>query len=210
MSDAHTPSPLPPAPPSSFRGRGCARVALVGCGAVAALIVLILVAGGIWWSRNHDELQGSVGASAREGARFGLVRDEEGCFEEGKRRAAQATDITSQFGVGAFVRACLEYSRPTPGYCDNVPPPTSIGRSAAWQSQRCGDNVQCRTVSQVVQTYCHEGRPKRTAADTLLMDASGGPGAGAPTGGWSGRSDEGGPASADTGATAEAVNSSRF
>ncbi|HEX6909501.1 MAG TPA: hypothetical protein VF142_03880, partial [Longimicrobium sp.] len=160
MSDAHSSSPLPPAPPSSFKAGGCAKAGLIGCGALVVLFILLVVAGGIWWNQNRDEIQGGASAAAREGARFGLVRDEEACFAEGQRRAAEAADIAGQFGVGAFVRSCLEYSRPTPGYCDNVPPPTAIGRTAAWTSQRCGDSVECRTVSQVVQTYCHEGRPK--------------------------------------------------
>jgi hypothetical protein len=174
MSDANTSrSPLPPAPPSSFKAGGCLKAALIGCGALVALFIVLAVAGGIWWSRNSDEFEGGAQVAARDGARFGLVRDEAACFDEGKRRVAAATTIQATFGVGSFVRSCLEYSRPTAGFCDNVPPPTSIGRTAAWQSQRCGDDMNCRNVSQVQQTYCAEGRPKRTAADTLLMDSGG-------------------------------------
>lgn len=183
MSDANTPrSPLPPAPPSSFKAGGCLKAALIGCGALAVLIIVLMVAGGIWWSRNSDEFEGGAQVAARDGARFGLARDEAACFDEGKRRAAAATTIQATFGVGSFVRSCLEYSRPTAGFCDNVPPPTSIGRTSAWQSQRCGDDMICRNVSQVQQTYCTEGRPKRTAADTLLMDSGGAGGADNPPG----------------------------
>jgi hypothetical protein len=194
MSDANSSSPLPPAPPSSFKAGGCLKFALIGCGALITLGVLLSVAAGIWWSRNSDEFEGGAQVAAREGARFGLVRDEAACFEEGKRRAAAASTIQASFTVGAFVRGCLEFGRPTPGFCDNVPPPTSIGRTAAWQSQRCGEDMICRNVSQVVQTYCTEGRPKRPAADTLVTDsawdADGGP--------------PGGPPGADTGAAGTA------
>lgn len=181
MSDANTAySPLPPAPPSSFKSNGCLKFALIGCGGLVVLFIIAIVAGGMWFKSKEGEFAGST----REGVRFGLVRDEEACFQEAQRRAATATTIAGQVGVGQFMRGCLEYSKPTAGFCDNVPPPTSIGRTAAWTSQRCGDNAFCRTVIQVVQTYCVEGRPKRTAADTLLMDA--GEGGGAPPAGEAG------------------------
>lgn len=172
---APPPLPLPPPPPSSG-GRGCLKFALIGCGALVAVLVVILAAGGIWWNRNRGALEEGALTAAREGARFGMVRDEAACFDEGKRRATESTSFQGTFTVGAFVRACMEYSRPTPGFCDNVPPPTSIGRTAAWQSQRCGDNGVCRNVSQVQQAYCTDGRPKRTPADTLLMSADAPPG----------------------------------
>lgn len=173
MSDqnpAPPPLPLPPPPPSRTGGRGCLKFALIGCGALVVLFIIAVVALGFWWNRNGGGLQEGAMAASRDGARFGLVRDEAACFDEGKRRAAESTTFQGTFTVGAFVRACMEYSKPTPGYCDNVPPTTSIGRSAAWQAQRCGEDMICRNVSQVVQTYCNEGRPKRTAADTLLME----------------------------------------
>lgn len=195
-------SSLPPAPPASVRGGGCLKAGLIGCGVLIALLVVLVVAGGLWWNRNRGELVGGASAAARDGARFGLVRDEAACFEEGKRRAAEATDFQGTFAVGAFVRSCLEFSRPTPGYCDNVPPVSSIGRSVAWQAQRCGEDGICRNVSQVVQTYCNEGRPKRPAADTMLMDSV------------LGRHGTAGTGAADTGTvgsgTAEVADSSSF
>lgn len=163
------PLPLPPPPPSPPRGRGCLKFALIGCGALVALVVIAIAVGGIWWKRNGAGLQDQAMEASRDGARFGMVRDEQACFAEGRRRAAESTSFQGTFTVGAFVRACMEYSKPTPGFCDNVPPPTSIGRTAAWQAQRCGEDMLCRNVSQVQQAYCNDGRPKRTPADTLLM-----------------------------------------
>lgn len=176
MSDTDTSVPqLPPAPPSSFGGKGCLKAVLIGCGGLVALFIVLAIVAGILLSRNDDDGLGNQTA-ARDGARFGLVRDETACFEEAQRRVAAAESFSSTFQVGIFLRSCLEYSQPAAGFCDNVPPPTAFGRSAAWQSQRCGDNMNCRLVAQVVQTYCTEGRPKRTAADTLNMldaDAAG-------------------------------------
>lgn len=181
MPDSQTPPPAsygaipPPPPPPPGNRRGCLRVGLIGCGVVAALLVIGIVAWAVWWNRNSDEITASAGAATREGARFGLVRDEAACFDEAKRRAAAVTTVTDGFAVGAFAQACLEYSRSTPGFCENVPPITSIRRSAEWVQQRCGTDAGCRNVSQVVQQYCTGGRTKRVAGDTLLMDADGAP-----------------------------------
>jgi hypothetical protein len=198
MSDANAASsPLPPAPPSSFRAGGCLKVALIGCGALLALFIVAMVFGGLWFRRNRGEFE----SGAREGARFGMVRDEAACFSESQRLAAEAATPAASLRVGSFLRGCLEYSRPTPGFCENVPSPRSFGQTAAWQQHRCGDNVHCRSVLPVVQTYCAGGRPKRQAADTLLMDGS--PGAGGAPGG-------AGPPSADSGGAAEAPDSASF
>lgn len=157
------------------------RVGLAGCGALALLAVVVIVAGMIWWRRNGGEYTARAGEAAREGARAGLVGDEAACFETAQRRIGTDATMADNFAVGAFARACLEYSRETPGFCDNVPPVTAIRRSAEWAQQRCGaGNTTCQQVSQVVQQYCAAGRPKRTAADTLLLAPGGAPPAGAP------------------------------
>ena len=191
-----SPSPLPPAPPSSFKAGGCLKIALIGCGTLFVLFVVAVVFGGMWLNRNGDEFA----AGAREGARFGMVRDEAACFDESKRRAAETATVADAFRVGPFLRGCLEYSKPTAGFCDDVPPPTAFGRTAAWQQQRCGEDGHCKNVLRVVQTYCTEGRIKRQPADTLLMDGGGG----------AGPAPGGGAAPADSGGPAEAPDSSSF
>lgn len=168
-------SPIPPPPPRSGSGRGCLRAGLIGCGVVGLLGLIGIVAMAVWWNRNSDEFTASAGAAARDGARFGLMRDEAACFDEARRRVAGGTSASQTFSAGAFARSCFEFSRETPGFCDNVPSPTSIRRSVDWQQQKCGTDMGCRNVSQVVQQYCTGGRPKRTAADTLLFPGDGAP-----------------------------------
>ena len=165
-------SPIPPAPPASFGGKGCGRMVLIGCGALAVLVILVMVAGGIWLNRNSDELEAGERLAAREAARFGLAHDEAACFEEGKRRAARSTTVQAGLAVGVFTQRCLEFSRETPGFCEGVPPITALRRSATWLVQTCGREAGCRNVAQMVQAYCTNDRVKRTAADTLLMNAA--------------------------------------
>lgn len=177
QTSSASPIPPPPSPPAGS-GRGCLKVGMIGCGVVGLLGIIGIVAMALWWNRNSGEITSRAGEAVREGARYGLASDEAGCFETARRRIGTDPTVAGTFAVGAYARACLEYSRETPGFCENVPPMTAIRRTAEWNQQRCGTDAGCRHVSQVVQQYCTEGRTKRTAADTLLMTGAGTPPAG--------------------------------
>lgn len=177
MSDAQNsrPSHIPPPPPRPQGQRsGCLRYVAIGCGALFVLAILGVFAMNMWWKRNAGDIEAQAGMAAREGARSGIASDEAACFQEAVRRANGSTTVAGTFSVGAYARACMEYSRQSPGFCDNVPPVTAVRRSLAWQQERCGSDTGCRTVSQVVQQYCADGRAKRTPADTLKMTSSAG------------------------------------
>lgn len=176
MSDSAPPPPnygghpFPPPPPPSPEKKGmsgCLKWGLIGCGGLVLLVVLLMVAGGLWFSRNKDAIAGAAVGAGQEGARVGLGTDEAGCVEEGVARGGDALSVRAGIATGTFVRSCLEFSRETPGFCDDVPPPTAIRRTVTWKQERCGDELVCPNVLTVVQNYCTDGRTKRTAADTL-------------------------------------------
>jgi hypothetical protein len=165
---SYQPIPPPPQrPPGS--GRGCLRLGLIGCGVLLLLGVGAVVAASIWWKRNSGDIEAEAVVAAREGARFGITNDEAACFEEAKQRAGGATSVAGSFSVGAYLRGCLEFSRETPAFCDDVPPQGALRRTIEWQSARCGDDAACRNVAQVVQQYCVSGRVKRQPADTMRL-----------------------------------------
>jgi hypothetical protein len=163
-------SPIPPPPPRpQGSGRGCLRIGLIGCGVLLLLAVAGVVATGIWWKRNEGDITAEALVAAREGARFGIGNDEAACFEQAKQRAGGAMSVAGSFSVGAYMRSCLEFSRQTPAFCDDVPPQGALRRTIEWQSARCGDDADCRNVTQVVQQYCISGRIKRPPADTMRL-----------------------------------------
>jgi hypothetical protein len=176
MSDPQPPQPSsapPPIPPPPQRApgsrRGCLRVGLIGCGVLLLLGIIAIVASGIWWKRNRGGIEAEATAAAREGARFGVANDEAACFEQAKQRASGSMSVAGSFSVGAYMRSCLEFSRPTQAFCDDVPPVGSLRRTVEWQGARCGDDADCRNVAQVVQQYCTTGRTKRPPADTVRV-----------------------------------------
>lgn len=179
MNDPQTPPPAPlrvPPPPPRPPGsrRGCLRVGLIGCGVLLLLGIAAVVGTGIWWERNRGDIEAEAAVAAREGARFGLTADEAACFEQAERRAEGSLSLAGGFSVGAYMRSCLEFSRQTPGFCDDVPPQGALRRTIEWQTARCGDDLECRNVSQVVQQYCASGRLKRAPADTVRLMGEGG------------------------------------
>lgn len=175
MSTPQNPPPasfqaIPPPPPRpQGSGRGCLRIGLIGCGVLLLLAIAGVVAAGIWWKRNEGGITAEAVVAAREGARFGIANDEAACFEQAKQRAGGAMTVAGSFSVGAYMRSCLEFSRQTSAFCDDVPPQSALRRTIEWQAARCGDDADCRNVAQVVQQYCVSGRVKRPPADTMSL-----------------------------------------
>jgi hypothetical protein len=172
MSDPQSPrsfNSIPPPPrPERSRG-GCMRVALLGCGALVLIGIVAAIAMSIWWKRNSGDIEAEAVVAAREGARYGVSNDEAACFEQAKQRASGSMSVAGGISVGAYMRSCLEFSRQTPAFCDDVPPQGALRRTMEWQAARCGDDTDCRNVSQVVQQYCTGGRIKRPASDTVQL-----------------------------------------
>ena len=136
---------------------------------VAIVIVLLVVgvvgAGVIWWAKNKDALMARAKQVATEGKDFGRHADNQGCVDEGVSRYKKEPGFGNAISTGIFMRTCLEASRPTPGFCDNVPRVTEFMKSAEWQVDQCrrinlSQDNYCRQLFQPVQQYCETGRFK--------------------------------------------------
>ena len=130
---------------------------------VAVLIVLVVVgviaAGAFWWSRNKDTLIAKGKAQVTEGRETGLKTDNQGCVEKSLERYKAERGFYSAIGNSIFMRTCLESSRATPGFCDEVPRQTSFKDSAQWRIEQCerfdlsGDKY-CQQLFSPVQQFC--------------------------------------------------------
>ena len=118
---------------------------ILGIGALT-FVLLIAVLIGLAFYVNSDlesdkDFQRESQAKQVEGREFAKTTDQNGCLRQGLNRAKATT--TFQFKRGqinsAFVRACFESSRATPGFCDGIPKNSLTAPSAEydWITAEC-------------------------------------------------------------------------
>jgi hypothetical protein len=143
--------------------------ALLALAIVAVLLVVGVVVGGVvWWSRNKDKLMGRAKEVMTEGREFGRTTDNQGCVDETLVRYKKEPGFTSVISLSIFSRACLDASRPTPGFCNDVPKPTEFIKSGQWRVEQCrradlSSDSYCRQLFQPVQEFCARGAGKSSS-----------------------------------------------
>ncbi|HKP38881.1 MAG TPA: hypothetical protein VJT71_18630 [Pyrinomonadaceae bacterium] len=131
--------------------------------AVALLVVLLVVgvvaAGVFWWSRNKDALITRAKEVVAEGKDFGAHSNNQGCIDESIVRYKKERGFATAISTSMFMRTCLDASKSTPGFCDDVPKETEFIKSGKWRAEQCrnydlaGDRY-CQNLFQPVQQYC--------------------------------------------------------
>jgi hypothetical protein len=123
------------------------------------LIIGIVGAGVFWWMKNKDALIGRMKEVATEGKDFGGHSDNQGCVDESISRYKKEPGFISAMSTTLFMSGCFESSRPTPGFCDNVPRVTEFMKSAQWRVDQCrridlSSDRYCQQLFQPVQQFC--------------------------------------------------------
>ena len=139
------------------------KVLLIVGGLVVVMILAVVVVGYFVVTRYGPGLVEAGKQTFTEGAEFGQRTDNEGCLNEAAARHKRVEGLTDGIKNGIFIRACLEASRPTPGFCDAVPGRTEFMKSIAWQAQQCQrfglkQEQQCGQLFQQVQQFCEMRR----------------------------------------------------
>ena len=135
------------------------KVLLIIGGLLVVLAVVVGVAGYIFVRRYGPGLLEAGKQTIADAQEYGRRTDNEGCLNEAVSRQAHAQGFTEIVKNGIFVRACLEASRPTPGFCDGVPGRLEFMKSARWQLDQCAryglkQEQQCGQLFQQVQQFC--------------------------------------------------------
>jgi hypothetical protein len=141
--------------------------------AVSFLIFVIgvIAAAVYWWTHYSREIIEAGQRVYQEGEQLGKKSDEQVCLDEAISRYKANRGITGSISTGIFLRICLDASRPTPGFCDQVPKPTDIFKSSQWQIEQCKkagiSDSYCGTLFSQVQQYCQAkaARPKPDSPD---------------------------------------------
>ena len=130
---------------------------------IGVCLVLLVVAGvgvGIYWWKHHSQEFIAAGKQAMdEGREFGRHTDNDGCLAEGVARTKRESGFSAAIARDLSLRACLEASRPTPGFCTGVPARNELIKSATWQAQKCRDagldaDSYCSQLFSEVQQFC--------------------------------------------------------
>ena len=115
---------------------GWLKALLITAIVVVMLIVGVAGAGYFWWIRNRDSLKANAKEVAAEGRQFGQTNDNQACVDETFSRYKKAPGFFNALNYAQFMSKCLEVSRPTPGFCDDVPV-GKIVELMKWRESQC-------------------------------------------------------------------------
>ncbi len=127
------------------------------------------IAAGIYYVSSHKDAWLAKGkAVMTEGKDFGRSTDNQGCVDESVSRYKKEPGLTSVLSSTLFMRACLDVSRKTPGFCDEVPKQTDFIKSARWRVEQCqrinlSSDRNCQQLFTPVQQFCES--PNKTARE---------------------------------------------
>ena len=138
---------------------GWLKALLIVLVVIIVLVVGVVAAGVYWFYRNKDALIAKGKAVATEGREFGRGSDNQGCVDESISRYKKEPGFTAVISNTIFMRTCLDASRPTPGFCDEVPRQTEFIKTAQWRIEQCrrvdlaSDN-NCQNLFTPIQQFC--------------------------------------------------------
>jgi hypothetical protein len=136
---------------------------------IVVLIVGVVAAGFFWWSRNGETLIAKGKAQVTEGQAAGRSTDNQGCVDKAVERYKAERGMMSAIGTSIFMQTCLQASRPTPGFCDEVPRQMEFTETGRWRLAQCGrydlsGDKYCQQLFSPVQQFC-EKRGGATTGD---------------------------------------------
>lgn len=144
---------------------------LIIVGLVIVLGVIAVIAGGVyWWSRNKDSLIARGKAEISEGRELGRTTDNQGCVDQSLLRYKKDPGFTSVIATTIYMRSCLDVSKATPGFCDDVPKQSEITKSGSWRVEKCNEaglsnDSYCHQLFAPVQDFCTKGPMRENEND---------------------------------------------
>lgn len=140
------------------------KIILIVFAVLFALSATVCGGGYLWLRSQKDELAAEGHRQRVEAEEFAKNNDQDGCVSEALRRMT-GCDPNPLIGSvcrglqGAFLTGCLRKAKPTPGFCEEVPPPSEILKMVNWSLRRCAEVDQtnkeaCSKMYGSVATFC--------------------------------------------------------
>jgi hypothetical protein len=132
---------------------------------VLFLGVIVVGAGIYWWTRHGRQAVAATAKYMEDAGEAGKKTDNQGCLDQALERYKKDEGFGGAISTSLFLQGCLQESRPTPGFCDDVPSPNDVLKGSAWQNKKCRDagvpsDQYYRQIFAGVQQYCYRERMK--------------------------------------------------
>ena len=137
---------------------------MIVAGVSIVLIVVVGIGLAVYWvSQQTGPLMAKAKDAMEDGVRVGRSTDNKGCVSEALTRYKKEPGFTAAITSNTFMTACLKVSRPTEGFCDDVPGLTEFMKSAEWQKEQCAregmvKDAYCPQLFAPVTSYCEQRR----------------------------------------------------
>ena len=144
---------------------GWLKVILIVLLIIILLVVGLVAAAGLWFYRNKDQLVAKTKAIAEDARAFGEKTDNKGCVDEMLSRYKAEPGFTAAISNTIFVQICLDASRATPGFCDDVPTRREFMKSAQWKKDQCEKaglerDTNCQNLFTPIQSFCERNQAR--------------------------------------------------
>ena len=142
---------------------GWLKALLIVLAVVVVLAIGVVAIAGYLIYRNKDAVIAKTKQIATEAKEFGEKTDNRGCVDESISRYKADPGFTSAISSSIFMRICLDNSRATPGFCDDVPKQMEFMKAARWKIEQCrradlSRDSNCQNLFTPIQQFCEEGR----------------------------------------------------
>jgi hypothetical protein len=130
------------------------------------LLVALIAIGGLIYFLSMGPSEDYV-EKMNEGRAFGRSTDQNGCMKEGLSRAKKILVLDTDNSIlnDKFVVGCLDTSRASPGFCDNVPG-LVLSTFENWERKQCKKSgmdpvdTDCKSVFSHQVSFCEWGPTK--------------------------------------------------
>ena len=142
---------------------GWLKALLIVIVVVFVLAVGVVAIAGFLIYRNKDAIVANMKEIATEAKEFGEKTDNQGCVDEAISRYKAEPGFRKAISTSIFMRICLDNSKATPGFCDDVPKQMEFMKTAQWRREQCqrvdlSRDSNCQNLFSPIQQFCEEGK----------------------------------------------------